>query len=550
MALMQALGSPQEATERKSSEAIVPSPAQGADQPRRENFNASPQPSSPDRDLATLPLHPPQPRAAGDAASPPVMADRASPPSLLAAPATPAGGVDAATAGTADASPTSGKEEGALARDAAPDLDNIAGRVHKAIAGLGTDEVAVYRALQELNGKVDDIARLREIYRSRFHVDMLEDIRDDFSGTELDYVLQLLGMGAKASARDIAAPLPPEVGAQRIRTAVEGAGTDEATIYSVLVPLRRDTLALQTAYQKLYGEDLRDRLVDEMSGSELEYALGLLETPYQHYLHEANERLARVPFGAFAGLDPGQLCSPEPKRGVDEHGFIYWYDKAFWEPDIQMQQVGAESFTGCKLRLLNGQSAAAAIDAMFDHQDRWHVACAQFVQIVHLYALRHTLGARLFDQNVGSNVLLELKSRQSTGLETELQYSRESPAAKMANSRTKLPEPVNVDDLLAQAPIGSRVRWSNMDPRAVGTAWQNENTVKLGPDHFAAHGLRKFGFIGFGADRTILGFGTRNDHTRREIEQKTAQETDANADSAYIAKNIYISEIEIYKTVS
>ena len=92
-----------------------------------------------------------------------------------------------------------------------------------------------------------------------------------------------------------------------------------------------------------------------------------------------------------------------------------------------------------------------------------------------------------------------------------------------------------VDDILAEAPIGSRVRWTNrLGARDKGNPWQHENTIKLGPDKFAAHG-------------TASGVLTMsNGHPRAVIEDTVARKTFADADDAYVRANIFISEIEIF----
>jgi len=164
------------------------------------------------------------------------------------------------------------------------DFDDLATRVHTAMSGLGTDEEAVYQVLQRLQRNPTALARLEAAYLARFNTALEADIRDDFSGTELEYALQLLGRGTAGSAQAVGAAAPAtaselDAAAQRIRTAVEGGGTDEEAIYAVLQPLRRNTglvAQLAAAYQALYGEGLRDRLVAEMEGSELDNALYLL----------------------------------------------------------------------------------------------------------------------------------------------------------------------------------------------------------------------------------------------------------------------------------
>jgi hypothetical protein len=301
-----------------------------------------------------------------------------------------------------------------------------------------------------------------------------------------------------------------------------------------LLPFRRNTLGLQAEYHRRYREDLRDRLVDEMSGSELAYALDLLETPYEHYLQEANQKLASTPFGSFG--DVSTYCFPEEHETTSGTTRVYWYDQEFWEPDVD--QVHGT----CKVKLLPGKRPSEAIDAMFDHQGRWKIACAEFVQIAHVYALRQTLGAKRFDERFASQGLsLELKRRESTGVVSEVTYRRTSPGANMTRSDTREVDPRSVDEILAAAPIGSRVRWTNLAGVGVDkpNPWENENTIKLGPDKFGAHGTAN-GFL----------FARSNTHTREQVELLTARGTNPSADAAYVRANIFISEIEIFRDPS
>ena len=113
---------------------------------------------------------------------------------------------------------------------------------------------------------------------------MLEDIRDDFSGTELEYALQLLNFGDAGSAQRIesgAAATDPKVAARRLWNAFEVfAGTDEEAAFAALLPFRRDTLKVQRAYQQMFGEDFRDRIEDEVKWGRVAYALDLLENSF------------------------------------------------------------------------------------------------------------------------------------------------------------------------------------------------------------------------------------------------------------------------------
>ena len=143
-------------------------------------------------------------------------------------------------------------------------------QIRKAIVGWGTDEEAVYRALRQLGRDANKIARLEALYLAQFGDSLEDDIRGDFSGSELDEALVLI------SSTEL------QLAARRIRTAVEGWGTDEDAIYEALNALGRDQTQveqLKEIYQDLYHEDLLTRIDEEMSGGELGFALHLLRQP-------------------------------------------------------------------------------------------------------------------------------------------------------------------------------------------------------------------------------------------------------------------------------
>jgi hypothetical protein len=138
-----------------------------------------------------------------------------------------------------------------------------------------------------------------------------------------------------------------------------------------------------------------------------------------------------------------------------------------------------------------GVTPAAAVDELFERGtlDRLALDCTEYVQLVHLYARRHTFGYDGFHEAVRAAGGMALRMQQSTGYRPVLEYSRSSPSAPMER-RTPggAPVPVDddVDDLLARAPVGSRVVRRNR--RLPGTDSYDENTVTLGADRYAAHG--------------------------------------------------------------
>lgn len=153
----------------------------------------------------------------------------------------------------------------------------------------GTDEEGVYRVLQTLGRDQTLIEEFRRRYRIKHKAEGLTldaVIEDEFSGTELEYALQLINRGKPQTPQAIrAAPAKPadlDVAAKRLHTAFFGEiGTDEEAVYAVLLPFQNDPEKLQeleAAYAKLDKEmSLRERIEDEMSGSELDYALELLK---------------------------------------------------------------------------------------------------------------------------------------------------------------------------------------------------------------------------------------------------------------------------------
>lgn len=160
-------------------------------------------------------------------------------------------------------------------------IDNLAERIHRAIDGWGTDEEQVYLALQQVRGNSTAIDALKAAYQRLYSASLEADIRDDFSGTELDYALSLLNSGT-AAAPTTPDPNRYDSAANAIWAAVEGAGTDEEAIFSALLPFNRNLGEINqvaAAYQRLHGEDLRARLADELSGSEYTYCMQLMGGP-------------------------------------------------------------------------------------------------------------------------------------------------------------------------------------------------------------------------------------------------------------------------------
>jgi hypothetical protein len=167
------------------------------------------------------------------------------------------------------------------------DFDALAEQVHAAIDGWGTDEEGVYVALQKLNRDPAAIQSLKDKYEEKYDTTLENDLRGDFSRDELRFALELIGIQEDPcnSMIDAAAPSTAEefaIAITRLKTAMEGGGTDEEAIFATLLPFNRnaaDLSRLKSDYQVDAGRELADDLTSEMSDSELAYALYLLNAP-------------------------------------------------------------------------------------------------------------------------------------------------------------------------------------------------------------------------------------------------------------------------------
>jgi hypothetical protein len=214
------------------------------------------------------------------------------------------------------------------------------------------------------------------------------------------------------------------------------------------------------------------------------------------------------------------------------------YDRNFW--DIEIDERTGES---C-LALNKGKLPSDAIDAMFADLSKWSLDCAQFVQIAHLYALRWAYGNDEFDRKVGG-VNFKFKPHYSDGLDKSTYWNREGPGQKMtryvntnpavASKADPQPDDRSPQEILDAAPVGARVMWTNLDAPS-GSAFRNENTVKLGNGLFAAQGFGRAG----------------NTYSGDEIAQKLADITSAEkpAPRDYVQSKVYLKQIETYDTVA
>jgi hypothetical protein len=175
------------------------------------------------------------------------------------------------------------------------------------------------------------------------------------------------------------------------------------------------------------------------------------------------------------------------------------YDTRYWT-------VGGRWDRNPKLKVLvpRHQSAAVAVYKIFEHPRMWTFDCSQFLQVVTFYAWLRLLGPVVFERRVRTCHFgrLEIKPFQGSVFAVPRRaYRRKKRWDWMTDAITREKSMLTVRELVDSAPVGSRVMFRN-DDRAEGTAWHNENTIKVGHRVYIAHGFHPVRKI-FGEEAVI-----------------------------------------------
>jgi hypothetical protein len=240
-------------------------------------------------------------------------------------------------------------------------INEVAGQIREATEGIGTDEELIFRNLQRLNKDPADIQTLIAAYRSRYNESLESLLRDEMSGSELRLALEEVNIvdprnGAMIAAAAPTTPAEYSLAAERLRSAMSGPGTDEETIYAVLIPFNRDPaklLELKKTYLSLQGSALIADIIDEMSSTELAYALYLLNTTEQ--TDDTSNAM-----GALVGTRAGWVPSG-PGSGND---FEVW---ASAPTESAVPPLSSSTTINCWEMILYAAYQAAAIDWNWIH---------------------------------------------------------------------------------------------------------------------------------------------------------------------------------------
>jgi hypothetical protein len=247
---------------------------------------------------------------------------------------------------------------------------------------------------------------------------------------------------------------------------------------------------------------------------------------YEYYLEDGSARLASAEFGT-----PWAPANQTPDFEHDKYDKDYWE----WDGDPVYSRV---------LQVKAGVSASKAVRELFENLGKWRVDCDHLIQLSHFWAQLNTFGDEAFERRAPK---IQLRPRGSTGLKTRAHHGRNGPRepwrvvedVKPGEAWLRLkPDLVgrDTDQLVSEAPVGSRVRWTNLKA-STSDAFRHENSLKLGSDKFAAAGFTKSFLEGGG-----------NAFTRAELEERLAKNAHPSADRGYITQNVFIDEIEHFES--
>ncbi|MGH7391045.1 MAG: eCIS core domain-containing protein [Candidatus Rokuibacteriota bacterium] len=154
-------------------------------------------------------------------------------------------------------------------------LEQIARRLREAMAGLGTDEEAIYASLSgRTQAQVDAIART---YRQMYERDLLADVRDELTESEMKRLAIVSPSVFDDAGVSATGYTPADVVAAQLDQAIRGPGTDESAIFAALTGrTEAERRAIKEAYTRLTNRALEADLRDELSDAELTEALMLL----------------------------------------------------------------------------------------------------------------------------------------------------------------------------------------------------------------------------------------------------------------------------------
>lgn len=234
----------------------------------------------------------------------------------------------------------------------------------------------------------------------------------------------------------------------------------------------------------------------------------VLQADYAKYVQAATAKLK-------SKLNGGSVAFGASPEGA--------YDAENWEV---VDDAKYKKALRCKVK------PSKALKDLYDKPEKWSFDCAEWVQVVNLYATMKVYGKEAVDDLAPEKFLL--RQHDSPGLETSAYLFERKESGKkfdlvLPKMENKFIEEFIAEDVLLDAiPVGSRVCFKN-DEMAKDTAFRNENTLKDGPGTFAAH---------------PMGAGLKKQDVIDRLAKYNQQEFDKEG-----RDGIYISQVEIYASI-
>lgn len=204
------------------------------------------------------------------------------------------------------------------------------------------------------------------------------------------------------------------------------------------------------------------------------------------------------------------------------------YDQRYW--------TTGKDKDGDEILILTSGQPADAVNAIFASPRLWSFDCIEIIQVGRWYAELTAMGADEFNKKDKGS--FKLSYHETTGLRGRTLYRRERKrdnftsidglTGRKTATDVKLTTAQEEDAFLRTLPIGTRVMWSDSHEDAFDTDFENENTIKVGDDRYAAH---PFGTLSAAKMRAELGPSSSDEPSRDKRE-------------AYIRRHVFIKEIE------
>ncbi|XP_076614620.1 annexin A4 [Chaetodon auriga] len=141
---------------------------------------------------------------------------------------------------------------GTVTEAAGFDPEKDAQKLREAMKGAGTNEAAIIEVLAHRT--IAQRQRIKEAYKQAVGKDLADELSSELSGNFRSVVLGLL-------------MLAPVYDAYELRTAMKGAGTEEACLIDILASRSNAEIQTITAfYKKEYGKSLEDAVCGDTSG--------------------------------------------------------------------------------------------------------------------------------------------------------------------------------------------------------------------------------------------------------------------------------------------